>query len=207
MIVVSVLRANLGVKTHHYYKQDESIAKYPNQNNRVGECDNEEWRDPCSVCSDEFINMGQHWSSTQCEYPELSDKQEDMLRGMLMSDGTVQFGENNNLKITLTEEKFLEWYFDKLDCICPNRYPTVCQTPEESKQGTIKSLGKENVDMDSKYKTKYLLLTRSHPFLNEFDNCKLMNKRGILLMNWNLHCNKTKAHQFTGGMSPNHVTK
>jgi len=165
------------MKIHHYYKHDESIAKYPNQSSSVGECDNEEWREPCSVCGDEFINMGQHWKSTQCEYPELSDKQEDMLRGMLMSDGTVQFGENNNLKITLTEYEFLEWFSDELDCICPSRYPTVHRTSEEAKENTVDYFGEEAVDMDSEYNEQYLLLTRSHPFLNEFDNWYVPEKR------------------------------
>ena len=133
--------------------------------------------EPCPVCREEFINMGRHWMSTRCEYPELSERQKEMLKGILMSDGSMQFGENNNLKLTLTEYEFLEWFSDELNCICPNRYPTVHRTSEEAKKNAVDYFGEEEVDMDSEYKEQYLLLTKSHLFLNEFDNWYNPQKR------------------------------
>lgn len=123
----------------------------------------------CPNCHKEFINMGRHWGSTNCKYPELSDYQKDLLRGILMSDASIQFGTNNNLKIKMTCEEFLEWFADELSEICPNRYPTLQQTSEEAKENSQKFFG-DAVREDSAYNEKYQILTRSHPFMNEFDD-------------------------------------
>jgi len=134
--------------------------------------------EPCPNCSKEFVNMGQHWKSQNCKYPTLSREQKDIIRGLIMSDAGIQKSENNNLRISLTEPAFLEWLAEKVGCICnTNKYPKQTHTPEEAKQNTINSLGAENVDPDSEYKAKYSLLTRSHPFLNEFDDWYVPEKR------------------------------
>lgn len=100
----SRFKSKKGMKIHHYYKHHKSIAEYQNQS---GNCVNEDRREPCPNCSGEFINMGQHWKSSNCEYPKLSKYQQDLIRGILMSDGSVQFDENNRLKIKMTCEEFL----------------------------------------------------------------------------------------------------
>lgn len=131
----------------------------------------------CPNCSGGFVNMGQHWRSSKCEYPELSDYQKDLLRGILMSDASVQFDKNNRLKIKMTCENFLEWFATNLSEICPNRYPILQQTSDESRENVRKSFGDEYVNEDSEYKEKYQVLTRSHPFMNQFDGWYVPEKR------------------------------
>jgi hypothetical protein len=131
----------------------------------------------CPNCGDEFVNMGQHWKSSNCEYPDLSDYQKDLLRGILMSDASIQFDDNNRLIIKMTTKKFLEWFVTQLSEICHDKYPVLYQSSEEAKESTKKSLGVDAVDADSEYKKKYQVLTRSHPFINNFDDWYVPEKR------------------------------
>lgn len=130
----------------------------------------------CPNCGEEFVNMGQHWKSSNCEYPELSNRQEDLLRGILMSDASVQFDDNNRLIIKMTTIDFLDWFAEQLDVICHSKYPVLYQTSDESKENARKSFG-DSVREDSEYKEKYQVLTRSHPFMNEFDDWYVPEKR------------------------------
>lgn len=155
------------MKIHYKSKHGETIAKYPNQNKSFGSI-SDEYRDPCSNCGGEFINMGQHWKSINCEYPGLSDYQKDLLRGILMSDASVQFSENNRLIIKMTTKDFLEWLTEQLKQICHSKYPILYQTSAEAKENARKAFG-DAVREDSEYKEKYQILTRSHPFINTFD--------------------------------------
>lgn len=172
----SRFKSEKGMKIHHYHKHNKSIAKYPNQSSGKGDCINEDRREPCPNCNEEFINMGQHWKSSRCNYPELSRHQRDLLRGILMSDGSVQFDGNNRLKVNMTCEDFLEWLANELSEICPNRYPILQQTSYEAKESARKSFG-DDVCQDSEYKEKYQVLTRSHPFMNEFDDWYVPEKK------------------------------
>ena len=133
---------------------------------------------PCPNCDREFVNMGQHWKSQNCEYPALSREQKDIIRGLVMSDASIQQSKTNNLTISLTEPAFLEWLAEKLDCICnTEKYPNLKQTAKEAKESAIDYFGENAVNSESKYKPKYRLLTRSHPFLNEFDDWYVPEKR------------------------------
>jgi hypothetical protein len=160
---------------HYKSKHGETIAKYPNQNKDYGSM-SDQYREPCPNCGEEFINMGQHWKSLNCEYPKLSDYQKDLLRGILMSDASAQFDTNNNLKIKMTCRDFLEWLVNELSEICPNRYPILQQTSDEAKENAMQFFG-DDVREDSEYKEKYQVLTRSHPFMNEFDDWYVPEKR------------------------------
>jgi len=126
--------------------------------------------EPCPICGEKMINMGHHWKSNNCEYPELTKQQKDMIRGLMMSDATVQKGPKNNLILHMTEERFLEWVVEELSEICHSKYPILYQTSEEARENTANSLGEEGMAEGTTYKAKHKILSRSHPFLNEFDD-------------------------------------
>lgn len=156
------------MKIHHKLKHGESIAKYPNQNNNVNKYNKN--KEPCPDCSEKFINMGQHWRFSNCEYPSLSEYQKDLLRGIVMSDGSVQrTGDISNIKIKMTSKNFLEWFSNQLNIICSNRYPIISEKSDQAKKNAKNYFGKD-VAEDSEYKDKYRIITRSHPFINNFNS-------------------------------------
>lgn len=133
----------------------------------------------CPNCGDQFLNMGQHWKSSKCKYPDLSRKQKDLIKGIVMSDASVQFNvnNNNNIKIKMTNKEFLIWLKNELKEICHSKYPTLVEKGDKSKENAREYFGADNIDKNSNYKDKYHILTRSHPFNNIFDNWYNPEKR------------------------------
>lgn len=47
----------------------------------------------CNQCGNEYKSIGSHWSqSSSCEYPKLKEKQEEIITGLLMGDGSINHG-------------------------------------------------------------------------------------------------------------------
>jgi len=43
----------------------------------------------CPNCSSEFSSIGRHWTNKPTHMPSLTEKEDEMLTGILMSDGSV----------------------------------------------------------------------------------------------------------------------
>lgn len=166
--------------TKHTYNRDDTVV-YCGCGNEIkmneGYNSLNKTPEPCPNCDENMINMGQHWKSDNCYYPELNQRQKDIIRGLIMSDATIQKRVNNNLLLHMTEEKFLNWVVNELSEICHDKYPILYQNSEEARENTADSLGTDNMAKGTEYKTKYKILSRSHPFLNEFDNWYVPEKQ------------------------------
>lgn len=46
-------------------------------------------KESCPTCGDSFSCIGQHWSQSDCPYPELSEYQHKLVVGLLLGDGTL----------------------------------------------------------------------------------------------------------------------
>lgn len=49
----------------------------------------------CPNCDHVSPQLSKHWSGSECEYPQLTDYQEDVLTGILMSDGSINHPQEN----------------------------------------------------------------------------------------------------------------
>jgi len=70
----------------------------------------------CPNCSSEFSSIGRHWTNKPTHMPSLTEKEDEMLTGILMSDGSVHSPQNQNSRmiIKMTSKEYLEWLDDKL---------------------------------------------------------------------------------------------
>lgn len=70
----------------------------------------------CPECNDTFSSIGRHWENKESHIPSLSDEQEQMFIGILMSDGSIHSPKNQNSRmlIKMTNKEYLQWLDDKL---------------------------------------------------------------------------------------------
>ena len=48
----------------------------------------------CDQCGEDYRSLSQHWSLSQtCDYRSLSDHQREIVRGLLLGDGTLEANE------------------------------------------------------------------------------------------------------------------
>lgn len=125
----------------------------------------------CPSCGKNFERIGQHWSmSSSCEYPELTANQKDIITGVLMSDGYIDHGrneENPRLAVKMITPDYL-YYLDK-------EFPALgtgvklCLTAEESAKQNRKTGFSTNAKSEN-YSDVYRWQTRGHPELQEFSD-------------------------------------
>lgn len=115
----------------------------------------------CPICGDSFIYLGSHWQSSSCETPQISDKQHEIVQGLLMGDGSLaRFHDKNSLvKVIMITPEYLNYLDDIFGCLSSG--VSLAMTAEEA--------AKENRDrgfsVDAKkenYSDKYVWRTRSH---------------------------------------------
>jgi len=71
----------------------------------------------CPSCGDGFEKVGVHWGKTECDYPELSSYQKELVKGMVMGDGCITHRDANRnprLKIEMVNKRFLEWFNNQM---------------------------------------------------------------------------------------------
>ncbi len=69
----------------------------------------------CQQCDTEYQSLSQHWSLNQsCEYRSLSDHQREIIRGMLLGDGSLDANEHAYLRCGSKRQPHLEWLADEL---------------------------------------------------------------------------------------------
>lgn len=67
----------------------------------------------CYDCGETYQRIGQHWALGSCEPPDLSDKQTEILVGLMMGDGTINRSSKGTIRIeaNMTESEYL-YYLD-----------------------------------------------------------------------------------------------
>lgn len=70
----------------------------------------------CPDCGNEMKNLGSHWSQSSCKYPEPNEKEVEIITGLLMGDGWMDYREEYNgssLRVQMVKEEYLEYIDDK----------------------------------------------------------------------------------------------
>jgi len=69
----------------------------------------------CSECGGYYQSIALHWNQSDCSYPTFTEKEKDILKGILMGDGSLneRDGKNTAFVVSLTNKKYLKWLSDK----------------------------------------------------------------------------------------------
>lgn len=70
----------------------------------------------CPECGESKERVSQHWAMSGCGYPDLSDRQLSVIRGMMLAGGTIAGnGKNRFVTIGTTSELLAKWTVHQLD--------------------------------------------------------------------------------------------
>lgn len=77
----------------------------------------ENTKDTCKDCNNKYKQIGIHWSkSDKCSPPNLTNKQKELIVGLMMGDGSRQKQNRKNLfRVDSTTKPFLKWVSNKFD--------------------------------------------------------------------------------------------
>lgn len=118
----------------------------------------------CPTCGDSFKALGTHWRYKPEHRPEFTDKQREIIIGLLMGDGTITSRHTPRLKAQMTNLEYLEYLQDEFGVLSIDI--SVARTAEE---GAAHSRNYENPNADpSDYNDIYDWGTRAHPSLSEY---------------------------------------
>lgn len=118
----------------------------------------------CPTCNKEYKRLGSHWRYNPKHRPLLTNKQKDIIKGLLMGDGSLDI-ENLSVKVECISKNYLKYLkniFHSLSCDV-----SLKRTAEESAKrvrdnGFRPKANKEN------YSDMYLWYTRKIPELEQF---------------------------------------
>lgn len=122
----------------------------------------------CISCGSEYKNLALHWNRSSCDYPELSQRQRDLVTGVVMGDGSVvnpNTANNPTLHVKMINEEFLDWLDGELGWLS-NGYTKV-QTAEEAAKANRESGFSPNAKAEN-YHDKYVLRTKCLPVMSEW---------------------------------------
>lgn len=115
--------------------------------------------------------LGQHWRLSNCEYPRLSEYQEEVLTGVLMADGSINNGDtdqNPRFRIDLCESSkpYLEYLSEEV-------FPVITTDVRVGESGSdrVKRHREDGFNPQAKaenYSDMYYLQSRRLPWLDEY---------------------------------------
>ena len=81
----------------------------------MADCIVNQHRSVCNQCGTEYQSPSQHWSRSQsCEYRPLFDHQREIVRGLLLGDGSLEANDLAYLRCASKHLEHLQWVSDKL---------------------------------------------------------------------------------------------
>lgn len=117
----------------------------------------------CKACKRNFSEVGIHWRhSPECR-PEFSKIQKDILKGLLMGDGTLHRSSKNScIVVEMTNKEYLESLYSIFPYLSTE--PILKHTSKEAAERKPSGFNKE--PKAKNYSSTYTWRTRRHPWLN-----------------------------------------
>ena len=121
----------------------------------------------CKQCQKKYKRIGNHWQkSTDCDYPEFSTRQKQIILGLMLGDGGLSFnGKNPQLEVVSTTKPFLGWLSKEFPATSTG--VRMKHSSEYMHDSSIKR-GEISPDSRNNRKNVWRLFFRSHPHFNEF---------------------------------------
>lgn len=118
----------------------------------------------CHDCGHRYDRISMHWSAAdECSYPELTERQHNIIRGLLMGDGTARHQEkkhNPSIVVGCVVEEYLEHLSDIFGVL--GNDVILAQTAEQSAADNRERGFRPNADADD-YQNIYKFTTMSTP--------------------------------------------
>jgi len=121
----------------------------------------------CSECGESFESIGKHWRWKSDHKPSFTKKQLDILKGVMMGDGTLHKKNDKNpyVLVAMTNDKYLDYLKQEFESLGKDVY--LKQTAEESAEAMRNNGLRPNAKAKN-YKPVYKWATRSHEDLKFF---------------------------------------
>lgn len=121
----------------------------------------------CKTCGKKYESIGKHWRWNPDHRPSFTNTQKQILRGLLMGDGTLHKKDDPNPYIltAMTKKPYLKYLEDKFGVL--GKDVRLKQTAEESAEAMRNNGLRPNAKAGD-YSAVYKWATRSHPELNCF---------------------------------------
>lgn len=70
----------------------------------------------CPECGVSYTNLSNHWKASKCSPPELTNRQHEIMTGLMMSDGSIHRSgrQNPSVAAQMTNLPFLKWLYDEM---------------------------------------------------------------------------------------------
>ena len=120
----------------------------------------------CPECKGRYRHLVKHWNNSDCNRINPSEKQLEILTGVLMGDGTLlRDGKNAAVAVEMTNRRYLRWLDSQLGLFSTG---VRVKHTEEEQRARSQNAYLESVRNSTSYKASHLLLTRKHPMFNQF---------------------------------------
>jgi hypothetical protein len=123
----------------------------------------------CHSCGREMIQLSKHWEGEKynCDYPKLTERQESILKGMLMGDASLARGNSlPYVQMSLINEDFLYWIKQEISEMGA-KYRLVETASEVASRARDSDWNKDCEVKDCN--DVYQLTTSIHPSLENFE--------------------------------------
>ena len=128
----------------------------------------------CEQCGDKYKRIGAHWSkSPECSHPPLSESQHELIRGILISQGSIETNSRYPaFRVSSGNKALLDWIADELGVFASS--VSLQKTAEEVREAfEARGMSYNNP------KPEYRLTMLSHPDLESYSvNWYTMNDEG-----------------------------
>jgi hypothetical protein len=124
----------------------------------------------CNQCGDEFEEVVLHWKlSSECEHPAFTQRQKELLKGLVMGDGSISEagwdGGDARMQISSTNEIWLRWLRAQFGGFASD--VTLEQTGEALGERARQHEAFDDSGGAWEYSDIYAFDVRSHPFLTQ----------------------------------------
>jgi len=125
--------------------------------------------DTCPTCGDEYERLGNHWQYNADHRHKLTDRQHEIVRGLVLGDGFIDhMSQNAALRVHSTNRAFLGWVSDQFPVLTNGVHTS--KTAEELVEQNTRSNYVATPTEDAEYSDLYGLTTNTHPEIADYDN-------------------------------------
>lgn len=123
----------------------------------------------CPDCGNWYSRIASHWSQSDCQWPDIDEYQMELLKGMMLGDGSLHQYQNDAgnpyIRFQMTNKTFLQWLSNELGWLCDDvkMQKTATEMSERVCEGLNNDVSKPEDCLDY-----YRCRTRSHPLCNQF---------------------------------------
>lgn len=123
----------------------------------------------CNECGNEYVRIARHWLGSSCEPPPLSDKQQDVLTGLMMGDGTIgrSSAGTPRIEVNMITPEYLH-YLDNMFPILGRGVRLVNSAKENAERDS--NSGFNDTASEENYSDTHRWQTVSYKIFDQFDD-------------------------------------